>query len=82
MRASTAAPHFFDPEIVQILADEEKTGRHRRGPEDRDWLDQLNDKLGRFPRLTMLLTKLRALPHRGHEGPQSRRRTGCSSMAA
>ena len=23
VRASTAAPHFFDPEIVQILADEE-----------------------------------------------------------
>ena len=24
VRASTAAPHFFDPEIVQILAEEEK----------------------------------------------------------
>ena len=33
VRASTAAPHFFDPEIVQILAEEEKKagGRSRGG---------------------------------------------------
>jgi hypothetical protein len=62
VRASTAAPHFFDPEIVQILAEEkQQAGMHAAGPEDRDWLEQLNEKLGRFPRLTMLLTKVRAL---------------------
>jgi hypothetical protein len=77
VRASTAAPHFFDPEIVQILADEEQqagmqaetqAGMHAAGPEDRDWLDRLNEKLGRFPRLTMLLTKLRALQVAGTKG--------------
>jgi len=69
VRASTAAPHFFDPEIVQILADEEKqTGMHAAGPEDRDWLDRFNEQLGRFPRLTMLLTKLRALRVAGTKG--------------
>jgi hypothetical protein len=67
VRASTAAPHFFDPEIVQILAEEEK--KVAAGPSDRDWLDQLNDKLGRFPRLTMLLTKLRAFRIAGAKGP-------------
>ena len=67
VRASTAAPHFFDPEIVQILAEEEK--KVAAGPGDRDWLDQLNDKLGRFPRLTMLLTKLRAFRIAGAKGP-------------
>ncbi len=70
VRASTAAPHFFDPEIVQIIADEEKQiGMHTAGPEDRDWLDRMNDSLGRFPRLTMLLTKLRALRIAGAKGP-------------
>jgi uncharacterized protein len=58
VRASTAAPHFFDPEIVQIIANDK---HQAAGPEDRDWLDRMNDKLGRFPRMTSLLTKLRAL---------------------
>ena len=68
VRASTAAPHFFDPEIVQILADEEKR-IEPAGPEDRDWLDRMNDRLGRFPRLSMLLTKLRAFRIAGAKGP-------------
>jgi hypothetical protein len=67
VRASTAAPHFFDPEIVQILAEEEKKIAPA-GPEDEDWLDRLNEKLGRFPRLTMLLTKIRALRVAGAKG--------------
>lgn len=70
VRASTAAPHFFDPEIVQIVAEEEKKiAAHAAGPEDRDWLDRMNDNLGRFPRLTMLLTKLRALRVARTKGP-------------
>ncbi len=70
VRSSTAAPHFFDPEIVQILADEEENKQaESAGPEDRDWLDKMNDNLGRFPRLTMLLTKLRALRVAGAKGP-------------
>jgi hypothetical protein len=70
VRASTAAPHFFDPEIVQILADDEKDRpAYPAGPADRDWLDKMNDNLGRFPRLTMLLTKLRALRVAGAKGP-------------
>ena len=68
VRASTAAPHFFDPEIVQILAEEEKKIQPAE-VEDHDWLDRLNEKLGRFPRLTMLLTKLRALRIAGAKGP-------------
>jgi hypothetical protein len=68
VRASTAAPHFFDPEIVQIIADEEKNA-HPAGPEDRDWLARVNDSLGRFPRLTTWLTRLRALRIAGEKGP-------------
>jgi hypothetical protein len=68
VRASTAAPHFFDPEIVQIIAAEEKAIQ-AAGPEDRDWLDRFNDSLGRFPRLTQLLTKLRALRIARAQGP-------------
>src|SRR4029079_5297091 len=30
-------------------------------PNERSWFDRLNDHLGRFPRLTMLLTRLRAM---------------------
>jgi patatin-like phospholipase/acyl hydrolase len=67
VRASTAAPHFFDPEIIQILAEEEKlqaakaqiaTDAATAGDEK---LGELNARLGRFPRLTLLLTKIRAL---------------------
>jgi hypothetical protein len=72
VRASTAAPHYFDPEIVQIFADpeivqivaeeEKKIGVAAKSePDEPQWLDQLNQKLGRFPRLTMLLTRLRAI---------------------
>jgi uncharacterized protein len=70
VRASTAAPHYFDPEIVQILAEEErkilseeekKAGVAPEETAEPKWLDQLNQKLGRFPRLTMLLTRLRAI---------------------
>ena len=74
VRASTAAPHFFDPEIVQIVAEEEKhhlpadkkaedanKGAVAKKAEDvEDGLARLNKYLSRFPRLTMLMTKLRA----------------------
>jgi hypothetical protein len=70
VRASTAAPHFFDPEIVQIIADEEKQQAHAAGPEDRDWLAKMNDSLGRFPRLTAWLTRLRALQIAREKGPR------------
>src|SRR6185295_5895533 len=70
VRASTAAPHFFDPEIVQIVAEEE---REKGAPVTRDevrgWLDKLNEKLGRFPRLSMLLTRLRAKRIADTKGP-------------
>ncbi len=71
VRASTAAPHFFDPEIVQIIADEEH-GPYAAGPENRDWLARMNDKLGRFPRLTALLTRLRAFQIARANGPNPR----------
>lgn len=69
VRASTAAPHFFDPEIVQIIADEERNA-HPAGPEDRDWLAKINDSLGQFPRLTAWLTRLRALRIASEKGPR------------
>ena len=83
VRASTAAPHFFDPEIVQIIAEEEK--RHlppeqkakeaqqgdaaRKAGKVQEWLACVNTYLSRFPRLTMWLTKLRALLLVGSKGP-------------
>ena len=67
VRASTAAPHFFDPEIVQIVAEEEKKAGARAT--ERDWLDRLNDRLGRLPRLTMLLTRFRAMQIAERKGP-------------
>lgn len=70
VRASTAAPHFFDPEIVQILAEEDrKKGTPVTREEVRGWLDRLNDKLGQLPRLTMLLTRIRALMIAERKGP-------------
>ena len=67
VRASTAAPHYFDPGIVQIIAEEEKNAGATT--EVRDWLDRLNERLGRFPRLTMLLTRLRAMLIAQSKGP-------------
>jgi len=68
VRASTAAPHFFDPEIIQILAEEEKKEAAKAQIDTDDAmtkgdqkLDEINAALGRFPRLTLLLTKIRAL---------------------
>jgi hypothetical protein len=58
VRASTAAPHFFDPEILAI-ADEEA----------REPLGDVNAQLGRFPRLTRLLTRIRALMIANKSGP-------------
>jgi len=69
VRASTAAPHFFDPEIVQILAEEERKAGAASPEEDRGWLDRLNNRLGRFPRLTMLLTRIRAWQIAERKGP-------------
>ena len=75
VRASTAAPHFFDPEIVRIIADEDQEQQPRDQPigeaqqdkiaeqADRveDKLAGLNKHLSRFPRMTKWLTRLRAL---------------------
>jgi hypothetical protein len=58
VRASTAAPHFFDPEILPIADEESKEA-----------LGEVNTQLGRFPRLTLLLTKLRALLIANRSGP-------------
>ena len=58
VRASTAAPHFFDPEILPIIDEQTK-----------EPLERVNAQLGRFPRLTMWLTKLRALMIAGKSGP-------------
>ena len=58
VRASTAAPHFFDPEILAIIDEQAQ-----------EPLGDVNQKLGRFPRLTMWLTKLRALMIAGKSGP-------------
>ena len=75
VRASTAAPHFFDPEIIQIIAEEEKreaarahidTDSTTKGDEK---LGEINAALGNYPRLTMLLTKIRALRIAREKGP-------------
>ena len=58
VRASTAAPHFFDPEILAIANEDA-----------REPLDEVNAQLGRFPRLTRLLTRIRALMIAGKSGP-------------
>ncbi len=50
MRASTAAPHFFDPEILAISEDE------RKQP-----LADVNAKLAGLPGLSLLVSKLRLL---------------------
>jgi hypothetical protein len=68
VRASTAAPHFFDPEIIPILPEEEQKQEAAkagvatdRAAENDARFGELNATLGRFPILTLLLTKLRAL---------------------
>src|SRR5262249_27963334 len=68
VRASTAAPHFFDPEIIQILAEEEKKEAAKARIDTDDAMtkgDQTRGEssaaLGRSPRLTLLRTKIRAL---------------------
>ena len=48
MRASTAAPHYFDPEVLAIIEDE------RQQP-----LADLNARLAGHPRLSLLVSKLR-----------------------
>src|SRR5262249_8347842 len=50
VRASTAAPHFFDPEVIAIIEDE------RREP-----LADVNAKLAGYPWLSLLVSKIRAL---------------------
>ena len=69
VRASTAAPHYFDPEIVQILADEEQQAGIMRGTGRPRVARPMNDKLGRFPRLTMLLTSCARSGSRETKGP-------------
>jgi hypothetical protein len=74
VRASTAAPHFFDPEILQIVAEEEKKEAAKAhintettlGDEK---LGEMNAALSRFPRLTLVLTKIRALRLAREKGP-------------
>jgi hypothetical protein len=67
VRASTAAPHFFDPEIIPILPDAEQQQEAAKAGvaqsdavEADDTLGRVNAALGRFPRLTLLLTRFRA----------------------
>jgi hypothetical protein len=75
VRASTAAPHFFDPEILAIIPEKEKkhvaaeAGEAAAAVSDDDTLGEINARLGRFPRLTMLLTKIRALLIAREKGP-------------
>jgi hypothetical protein len=69
VRASTAAPHFFDPEIIPILAEEERMEKAAGAGVGDDRFDKLNSALSRFPRLTLLLTKLRALLIARRKGP-------------
>jgi hypothetical protein len=70
VRASTAAPHFFDPEIVRIIGEDEAGAQHAATPaEEHDSLSKLNSSLGRLPRTTMLLTKIRALLLARKAGP-------------
>jgi Patatin-like phospholipase len=56
VRASTAAPHFFDPEVIAISEDE------RKQP-----LADLNAKLAGHPWLSLIVSKIRArlIMHRG-----------------
>jgi Patatin-like phospholipase len=87
VRASTAAPYYFDPEILPIIApaDEKapedtakgstiplsasETKAALRGVEgEKDALSDVNDSLVRFPRLTLWLTRLRALMIAKKEG--------------
>ena len=54
------------PRAAMLVANLKATGAQEFGdtPEQLDepkWIDRLNQKLGRFPRLTMLLTRLRAI---------------------
>jgi hypothetical protein len=49
VRASTAAPHYFDPEVLAIIEDE------RKQP-----LADLNARLAGHPRLSLIVSKLRA----------------------
>ncbi len=49
VRASTAAPHYFDPEVLAIIEDE------RQQP-----LADLNARLAGYPWLSLLVSKLRA----------------------
>ena len=50
VRASTAAPHFFDPEVLAIIEDE------REEP-----LADVNAKLAGYPWMSLLVSKLRLL---------------------
>lgn len=58
VRASTAAPHYFDPEYLSIL-----------DSEPRDPLSSITANLSGFPRLKLLLTKLRARYGLGSKRP-------------
>jgi Patatin-like phospholipase len=50
VRASTAAPHFFDPEVIAIIEDE------RKQP-----LANVNARLAGYPLLSLLISKLRVI---------------------
>jgi hypothetical protein len=87
VRASTAAPYYFDPEILPIIApaDEKATDDRAKGSAiplsadeaktalrgvegEKDALSNVSDSLARFPRLTLWLTRLRALMIAQKEG--------------
>lgn len=80
VRASTAAPYYFDPEILPIIAPPDETTRSGqvaskgraaiRGVEgEKDALSGMSEWLARWPRLTLLLTQIRALLIARKEGP-------------
>ncbi len=74
VRASTAAPHFFDPEVLAIIEDE------REEP-----LADVNAKLAGYPWMSLLASKLRLLLlgfKRDKGGRSSPKPMACSSMAA
>ena len=60
VRASTAAPHFFDPEVLAIIEDERK-----------EPLADVNAKLAGHPWLSLLVSKIRALRVLRREDPDS-----------
>ena len=80
VRASTAAPHFFDPEIVQILAEEEK--KVARGTARPRLARPVERQARALSAPDHAAHQAARVPDRGARRGRTRRRTGCSSTAA